>query len=127
MTRALNLVAGEELAWQDRRAESFVLTPTHAGSKGTGYAATTPQTGRELTLGRAVSISGAAVDSNIGLHQSSALIALMTAFNARLGWWIKNPNRSIWDAASPSLALPLLLELFGQTDERKAYVHLSDG
>src|SRR5262249_28876792 len=86
-------------------------------------------------------ISGAAVDSNIGLHQSSALIALMTAFNARLGWWIKNPNpatwrrwrlpwikgASEWDAASPSLALPLLLELFGQTDEHKKYVHISDG
>ena len=141
MNTALNLVAGEELAWQDREAESFVLTPTHAGSKGTGYAATTPQTGRELTLGRAMSISGAAVDSNIGIHQSSALIALMTALNARLGWWIKNPNPSTWrpgwlptrgdqpawDAASPSLALPLLMELLGQTDETRKWIHISDG
>jgi len=141
MNTALNLVVGEELAWQDREAESFVLTPTHAGSKGTGYAATTPQTGRELTLGRAMSISGAAVDSNIGIHQSSALIALMTALNARLGWWIKNPNPSTWrpgwlptrgdqpawDAASPSLALPLLMELLGQTDETRKWIHISDG
>ena len=141
MNTALNLVAGEELAWQDREAESFVLTPTHAGSKGTGYAATTPQTGRELTLGRAMSISGAAVDSNIGIHQSSALIALMTALNARLGWWIKNPNPSTWrpgwlptrgdqpawDAASPSLALPLLMEFLGQTDETRKWIHISDG
>jgi hypothetical protein len=138
---ALNLVAGDELAWQDRKAESFVLTPTYCGSKDTGYAPTSLETIQELTLGRAMSISGAAVDSNIGLHQSSDLIALMTAFNARLGWWIRNPNpetwlnrfwiwgkrRTTWDAASPSLALPLLLELLGQTDARKEWVHLSDG
>ena len=140
MNTSLNLVAGSELAWQDRKAESFILTPTHCGSKGTGYAPTTPRTGRELTLGRAMSISGAAVDSNIGLHQSSALIALMTAFNARLGWWIKNPNpltwasrwpseeeRPPWDAASPSLALPLLMELLGQTNETQKWIHISDG
>ena len=140
---ALNLVAGRELAWQDREAESFVLTPTHCGSATTSYAPTAKITGRELTLGRAMSISGAAVDSNIGLHQSSALIALMTAFNARLGWWIRNPNAKTWrmlwlpwkrtlaskgwDAGSPSLALPLLLELVGITDDRQEYVHLSDG
>jgi hypothetical protein len=138
---ALNLVSGRELAWQDRKAESFILTPAHCGSAGTGYAPTTPPTGRELTLGRAMSISGAAVDSNIGLQQSSALIALMTAFNARLGWWMRNPNPATWrlrwlpwnaggagwDAGSPSLALPLLLELVGLTNETQEYVHLSDG
>jgi hypothetical protein len=124
---ALNLVSGAELAWQDRKAESFSLTPTYCGSKGTGYASTIPPTGRELTLGRAVSISGAAVDSNIGVHQSSALIALMTSLNARLGWWIKNPNQPDWDAGSPGLAFPLVWELLGRTDEHKRYVHLSDG
>ncbi len=96
MNTALNLVAGNELAWQDRKAESFVLTPTHCGSKSTGYAPTAPRTDGELSLGRAMSISGAAVDSNIGVHQSSALIALMMAFNARLGWWILNPNPATW-------------------------------
>ena len=67
----------------------------------------------------------------------------MTAFNARLGWWIRNPSATTWrmlwlpwkrtlatsgwDAGSPSLALPLLLELIGMTDDKKEYVHLSDG
>jgi hypothetical protein len=141
MNTSINLVAGGELAWQDRKAESFVLSPSYCGSKGTGYAPTTEQTARELTVGRAMSISGAAVDSNIGLHQSSALIALMTAINARLGWWLKNPNPSTWmprwlrregdpsdwDATSPSLALPLLMELLGQTNETRKWIHLSDG
>jgi GNAT superfamily N-acetyltransferase len=68
------------------------------------------------------------VDSNIGVHQSSALIALMTAFNARLGWWIKNPKSpSRWDASGPSAAFPLFWEILGRTDASREYVHLSDG
>ena len=34
----LNLVAGDELAWRDRKGEAFVFTPRHCGSKGVGYA-----------------------------------------------------------------------------------------
>src|SRR5262249_39758976 len=30
----LNLVHGEELAWQERKAESFTMTPLHCGSCG---------------------------------------------------------------------------------------------
>ena len=30
---ALNLVAGENLAWQQRKAESFTASPLHAGSR----------------------------------------------------------------------------------------------
>ncbi|HYH67524.1 MAG TPA: hypothetical protein VD866_22700, partial [Urbifossiella sp.] len=127
LNTALNLVAGRELAWQDRKAESFILTPTFCGSKGTGYARTTAATKAELTLGRAVSISGAAVDSNVGVHQSSALIALMTVFNARLGWWMLNPREKNWNARSPALARPLIRELFGQTHAKWEYVHVSDG
>src|SRR5947209_4210164 len=32
---ALNLVKGEELAWQERKAESFVLSPGFCGSAST--------------------------------------------------------------------------------------------
>ena len=34
---ALNLVRGEELAWQERKAESFTVSPLHAGSFTLGY------------------------------------------------------------------------------------------
>src|ERR1051325_3093119 len=34
---ALNLVAGGNLAWQDRKAESFTVTSLHAGSRNVGY------------------------------------------------------------------------------------------
>jgi hypothetical protein len=62
---SLNLVAGKELAWRDRKAESFVLAPSYCGCNATGYAAMTPVTKETLTLGRAVAISGAAVDPNM--------------------------------------------------------------
>jgi hypothetical protein len=137
LNTALNLVAGSELALQDRKAESFVLTPDYCGSSATGYGAT-PARGNErtalekwknLTLGRAVTISGAAVDPNMGIHQSGPMTALMTVFNTRLGWWMQNPARygERWTAAAPGAGFALWNELFGQTDEDHAYVHLSDG
>ena len=90
---ALNLVAGEELAWQDRKAESFTLTPLYCGSKGTGYRQLTEAADDVMTLGRATAISGAAADPNMGYHQSAPVTALMTIFNTRLGWWLQNPRR----------------------------------
>ena len=129
---ALNLVAGDELAWQDRKAESFFLTAAHCGSAGTGLCPDDPvdrprtdARPRHVDLGRRGRLQ----------HRPApvtALIALMTAFNARLGWWMRNPNpatwrfrwlpgsrcRADWDAGSPSLALPLLLELVG--DDQRA-------
>ncbi|HEY2157728.1 MAG TPA: patatin-like phospholipase family protein, partial [Isosphaeraceae bacterium] len=89
---SLNLVAGSELAWSDRKSESFVLTPTHCGSKGTGYARVTRKTRDRLSVGRAIAISGAAVDPNMNYHQSPTLSAFLTVFNARLGYWIENPS-----------------------------------
>ena len=33
----LNLVKGKELAWQERLAESFTMSPLHCGSPRVGY------------------------------------------------------------------------------------------
>ena len=73
---ALNLVEGEELAWQERKAESFVLTPRYCGSKTTGFR-TTEWYASGLTLGTALGISGAAVSPNMGFHSSRAITALV--------------------------------------------------
>src|SRR5262249_38317097 len=97
----LNLVAGTELAYQDRKGESFVFTPDYSRSKATGYARFDPpaetsaraiEAFRNLSLGRAVTISGAAVDPNMRNYQSGGLTALLTVLNLRLGWWIENPS-----------------------------------
>ena len=124
---SLNLVAGKELAWRDRKAESFVLSPKFCGCNSTGYAAMTAATSDNLTLGRAVAISGAAVDPNMSYHQSPSLTALMTIFNARLGWWLQNPAKPNWSGDGPRCDLLLYSELFGWTDDLGDYVHLSDG
>jgi hypothetical protein len=81
---ALNLVSGDELAWQERKAESFLLSPLYCGSPGTGYCATEVYAGG-LRLSTAVTISGAAASPNAGYHSSPAVTALLTVFNARLG------------------------------------------
>jgi hypothetical protein len=125
---ALNLVHGEELAWQERKAESFVLTPAHAGSTSTGYRQF-PGFGGNLSLGAAVALSGAAASPNMGYHSSPAVTALLTVFNARLGAWLGNPDNSLTcDSAGPWFGLFYLWkELFGRTDARNAFVYLSDG
>ncbi|APW59720.1 patatin-like phospholipase family protein [Paludisphaera borealis] len=125
---AMNLVKGQELAVQDRKAESFVLSPLYCGSKGTGYRKLGQDSDEILTLGRAMAISGAAADPSVGAKQSGALTALLTIFNARLGWWIENPKTTKnWTARSPRFAGLLWYELAGLSDENGSYVHLSDG
>src|SRR5207249_767877 len=97
----------------------------------TGYAQIPEGAGGDyLTVGRAMTVSGAAVDPNMGFYQSPPLTALMTILNTRLGWWMQNPARwggASWTGRGPGAGLLLLGELFGQTDERSDFVHLSDG
>jgi hypothetical protein len=123
----LNLVAGGELAWRDRKGESFAFTPFACGSKGTGYARVAESTSDNLTLGRVITISGAAVDPSMKFYQSAALTALLTIFNARLGYWMQNPAFKPWNAESPEFGERLWYELFGQTDATDPFIHLSDG
>lgn len=126
ITTALNLVQGDELAWQERKAEAFSLTPLYCGSRSTEYRDTRDYAGG-LTLGTAVTISGAAVSPNMGYHSSPAVTALLTVFNLRLGAWLGNPRRKTWTKAGPGLALHLFKELFGRTNADSRHVYLSDG
>jgi hypothetical protein len=126
LNTALNLVGSADLAIQDRRAASFVLTPDFCGTPVCGFARTR---GDALTLGRALTVSGAAVDPNMGVYYSPQLTALMTTLNTRLGWWLQNPERwgDKWEGAGPGPHPLILWELFGLTNETSRYVHLSDG
>lgn len=138
---ALNLVHGENLAWQERKAESFTASPLHCGS----YTIIDGETGargsyrmaREyggddgISLGTAVAISGAAVSPNMGYHSSAVITFLLTLFNARLGWWLGNPGRAGFDTYQMSGPLfsirPLIAEAFGLTNDKNKYIYLSDG
>jgi hypothetical protein len=152
---ALNLVTGENLAWQERKAASFVFTPHYSGYEldlertatgasdllSDGYRPTAhyaypeiKQPGYPLIggphLGTTVAISGAAANPNMGYHSSAATSLLMTLFNVRLGWWMGNPrHQRTWRFSSPRFVglLYLLHELTGNSDDRSGYVDLSDG
>jgi patatin-like phospholipase len=145
---ALNLVHGKDLAWQERKAASFVMSPLHCGYD--VWFEKLPRPGQWEKAGRspdayrptqkyaypggffvgtAMSISGAAASPNMGYHSSPALSFLMTIFNVRLGWWVGNPRHPLtWKKAGPDIGLGYLLaELFGATDDARPYVYLSDG
>jgi hypothetical protein len=129
---AMNLVHTEELAWQERKAESFALTPLYCGSETTGYRPTgdgTASYAGGVSLGTAVTISGAAASPNMGYHSSPSVTFLLTVFNARLGAWLGNPNnKECWTDGGPRYgSLYLFKELCGWTDESSPYVYLSDG
>lgn len=129
---SLNLVAGQDLAWQQRKAECFTATPLHCGAARLGYRRSQAYGGDQgISLGTAVATSGAAANPNMGSYSSPTLAFIMTLFNARLGAWLGNPGilgDATYTRGGPrSSALVLLSEALGQTDSEHPYVNLSDG
>ena len=120
---ALNLVGGKNLAWQNRRAANFTMSPLHCGSWSLGYRQTNEYSrneavgackhirycnkwnkscgtiencdlpGKGLRLGTAMAISGAAANPNMGYYSSPVVTFLMSVFNIRLGWWLGNTGQ----------------------------------
>jgi hypothetical protein len=133
---ALNLVAGKNLAWQDRKAESFTFSALHSGSYCTGYRRSEHyglhEDGKKaVSLGTALAISGAAASPNAGYHSSPVVTFLLALFNVRLGWWMGNPGpagEKTYAKSGPRFApRSLVAEAFGLTDDEHPYVYLSDG
>jgi len=136
---ALNIAHHQNLAWQQRKAESFTISPLHAGSGNLGYrsvrtyGATSPGNYRRrpISLGTALAISGAAMSPNMGYHSSPLITFIMTLFNLRLGWWLGNPGHTgaeTWRHYGPRFSPWVLFrELFSLTTDNDRYVYLSDG
>ncbi len=148
---ALNLVRSDKLAWQQRKAQSFTVSPLHCGSwQDVGYRRShefgyNGAVNRAISLGTAIATSGAAASPNMGYHSSPAVTFLLALFNVRLGWWMGNPGEAggrpflgalgralnLWPTyrrACPAFSVgPLIAELFGFTNARRRYVYLSDG
>ena len=145
---AINLVAGGNLAYQERKAGAFLLSPLYCGFQLTSSSSEGAQgqeidayrrtakfssEPRQLTLGEAVATSGAAASPNMGYHSTPAFALLMGVFNIRLGRWVGNPhssdgNEKTWLKTGPKIALfHLLREVFGLTDKKSGFVYLSDG
>jgi hypothetical protein len=60
----------------------------------------------QLDLATAMAISAAAASPNMGTITSAPLVAIMTLFNVRLGYWVPNPGRLEVAWAKRTLALP---------------------
>jgi Patatin-like phospholipase len=150
LNATLDISHGQRLAWQERKAEAFQFTPHYCGyeypemrpemnrmernnegayqdTAGWGFA------GGGISLGTAVSISGAAVSPNMGYHTYAPLAFLMTVFNVRLGVWLANPRYSNDEYVQrpdggPAFSLLYLInELLGSTTDSSKYAYLSDG
>jgi len=147
----LNITQGSNLAWQERKAASFVFTPLYcgyslartqgdstrietdrgwekAGFRPTELYATRDREEPGFKLGMALATSGAAISPNMGHASRPARAFVLTLFNVRLGRWSGNPARPAWELPSPRFGLiPLLLELLGYSTENRSFVYLSDG
>jgi hypothetical protein len=131
----LNLVGGENLAWQQRKAEPFSITPLHCGCFRLGYRPTRDYGGSStggISLGTAATISGAAASSNMGYYTTSPVLSLvLTLFNVRLGWWLGNPGptgETTYELSAPKFSVaPVIDEALGLTDDTNKYVYLTDG
>lgn len=147
---AVNISDGSELAWQQRKAASFMFSPYYCGFKlpdGEVWYDTHFYTGTGgPELGSLVSTSGAAASPNMGYHTNPVMGFIMTMFNARLGRWFGNPrhenyfNRALIkmgcqlrlrnppERKSPFWNLFYLIkELVTNTGSTSAYLYLSDG
>jgi len=128
----LNLTSGENLAWQQRKGESFTVSPMHCGSMYLGYRDARKFGGDDgISLGNAVTISGAAANPNQGYNSSVPLAFLMTLLNVRLGAWLGNTGVAgddSFDKSHPDSNLkPLFAELTGSSTDTYDWINLSDG
>jgi hypothetical protein len=128
----LNLVAVNRLAWQQRKAQPFTITPLYCGNYELGYRRSSQYGGPNgITLGTAVAISGAAASPNRGGQSSPITGFIMTLLNARLGSWLGNPGAAgarTWQLAGPRSTInSLVKEAFGMTSNQNEYIYLSDG
>lgn len=156
LNTAINLTQGSNLAWQERKAASFFLSPFSCGYSLAGTQASPGKTvaqaggatcstatyaadGKKpdqpgvagehgLTLGIAMATSGAAVSPNMGFSSNPLRAFVLTMFNVRLGLWSPNPAGPRAGNAGPRFGLlALLQELLGLSNEKRDYVYLSDG
>ncbi len=137
----LNLAGGDKLEWQDRKAESFAISPLHSGSYWLGYRNSEHYGGAAgISLATSAAISGAAASPNMGYMMTSPVVRfIMTLFNVRLGFWLGNPgvagsggstifNPPTFNRDSPTQSVrPIFAEALGMTNGQSPYVYLSDG
>jgi 8-oxo-dGTP pyrophosphatase MutT (NUDIX family) len=137
----LNDVGRSRPEWDERKGVSFTFSPLHYGAHvpgGMGAAGarecyrTQSRSGpSRLTLGTAMTISGAAANPNMGYHSSPVVTLLMALFNVRLGWWLHapwHPHAGGRPRRSPATAWRVWSrEALGTTRFGTSLINVSDG
>ncbi len=131
---ALNIQASKYANRRGRNADFFVFSPNYVGSQTTGYVRTKSMEAKapEVDLATAMAVSGAAASSNMGSSSIKQWTPSLALLNVRLGYWMRNPRhllgRSRIAETLHYLFNPYFLyEMFGQLNERRWYINLSDG
>jgi len=102
-----------------------------------GYRSTTGADGtvyggqQGISLGSAITVSGAAASPNMGYHSSPFVTFILTLLNVRLGAWLGNPGQAgdhTFQLGYPESSVqPIIDEALGLTNDKSPYVYLSDG
>lgn len=131
----LDAVSSTSVDGHEKQAQSFTFSPLHVGNRQVGYRPAAEygsdggQLGTGVSLGMALSVSGAAASSQLGIYSTPGTSFLMTLANARLGLWFGNPrDEKSWRNSEPPLGVgPIAREMLGLTTDNNPFVYLSDG
>jgi hypothetical protein len=125
----LNTTSSANERLSSRQGANFFFSPVYSGSQPTGYRRVDDYAGGALSLSTAFTISGAAVDPDMYVTSARAVSFLMALFNARLGFWARNPDCGYRrDPVLPWWWIFIGREMLGVgLDENRRHVHLSDG
>jgi hypothetical protein len=132
-----------DLAWQDRKAASFVMSPLYCGyaiesmSDGhndyfmptSDFAKKNNSIPSPIKLSLPMTISGAAGSPLGGFHTKPGISMLLALAGVRLGWWLPNPAKPAAWMGKPDTSLLATFpdEMLGDADENEDVVYLSDG
>ena len=89
---AVSLQGSKDLKLKGRKTAPFTFSKYYCGSDITGYVSTRKYRRNTNKLARAVTISGAAFSSSVGILTFFGQAFMLTLINVRLGMWLKNPS-----------------------------------
>lgn len=126
----------EQVKFNGRGGDNFILSPLYCGSEATGWRTTRSfqkKEGRGITLATAMATSAAALNPDAGVSgggvtRNAVVSTLLSLLNLRLGYWTGNPGKDVWpfppNFFTPGFTDELLRDGFTEKDTR---ILLSDG
>ncbi|MCY1644067.1 hypothetical protein [Methylorubrum sp. SL192] len=126
MNCALNVPGSSNTTIQGRLTDFFLFSPAYCGSPLTRYQCTKTweRSNPNLNVGTAMAISGAAVSPVMGVNSDNRARFWLTLLNARLGYWLRKPNKL---RLLPPNIFYLLKELRGSMNEKSGFINVTDG